>query len=94
MSRTYKTDPSWVKVMRKNSPEIKESHDHRFGPCDLDDMSGSEVFWWQRPDGYCGYDVSYYGYHGGFYSRPHRGRGYRLVMIFSSLTAMVVKTMM
>lgn len=76
MSKTYKTNPYWVKVNKaKTSKLVKEYHDHRNNPCDLDMYSGGpRCFWWQRREQKCGYDVSYYGYRGGFYSRPRRGK--------------------
>lgn len=76
MSKTYKTDPGWVKALRNNSPEISEYHDHRYSDCDIDEAVNDEVFWWRR-SGHCGYGVSYYGWHNGFYSRPPRGQIYR-----------------
>ena len=76
MSKTDKTDPTWVKALRKDSPEIREYHDHRFHPCDIDEVNGDRVFFWMRR-GSCGYNVSYYGWHNGFYARPPRGRSYR-----------------
>lgn len=78
MSNTYKTKPSWVKINKpESSKEVEERHDHRHGICDIDKAVGKYPFYWQRRDGYCGYSVSYYSYHGGFYSRPPRGRSYR-----------------
>lgn len=77
MSKTDKTHPTWVKVQQqRNNPEVVERHDHRNGVCDIDEAFGERPFYWQRR-GACGYDVSYYGYHGGFYARPAHGRWYR-----------------
>ncbi len=77
MSKTYKTHPNWVKINNpKTSKEVTEHHDHRHGICDIDTAKGPDVFWWFFKRN-CGYDVSYYGYHGGFYARPRRGRSYR-----------------
>lgn len=76
MSKTDKTNPSWVKALRKDSPEITEYHDHSQHACDIDDVKGDRVFYWNRR-GSCGYNVSYYGWHNGFYPRPPRGRSYR-----------------
>ncbi len=77
MSKTDKTDPTWVKALRKDSPEISEWHDHRFGPCDIEEIDGHRVFFWQRRNKNCGYSVSYYGWHNGFYARPPSSRYYR-----------------
>lgn len=78
MSDTYKTKPNWVKINNpRTAKEVKEHHDHRHGICDIHDAIGERPFWWQRRDGYCGYDVSYYSYHGGFYARPPHGKEYR-----------------
>lgn len=77
MSKTYKTHPSWVKINHpRSSKEVKEHHDHRRGICDIAEATGDRPFYWQRWDS-CGYAISYYGYHGGFYARPRRGRSYR-----------------
>ncbi len=79
MSRTYKTDPSWVKISHKRKPSVvKEYHDHRNGECDIRQVANKSPFWWQKVSRQsCGYDVSYYGYHGGFYSRPPGSKAYR-----------------
>lgn len=75
MSKTYKTDPSWVKALRKDSTEIKEYHDHTKKDedgniiCDIDSVEKPDVFYWQRVNASCGYTVSYYGWHNGFYGR-------------------------
>jgi hypothetical protein len=81
MSKTDKTDPPWVKALRRNSPEITEYHDHRAGVCDIDEIEeeGNRVFYWQRYR-HCGLAVSYYGWHNGFYSRPPRGKHIRNLM--------------
>lgn len=77
MSKTYKTHPTWVKINNpKSSREVSEYHDHRYHDCDIDEAVGDQPFYWQRR-GSCGYTVSYYSYHGGFYARPPRGRSYR-----------------
>lgn len=80
MSKTYKTDPAWVKALRKDSPEIREYHDHTRHECDIDEFDEFDekdrVFYWQRR-GSCGYDVSYYGWHNGFYPRCSCGQFYR-----------------
>lgn len=73
MSRTYKTDPPWVKAIRKDCVAISERHDHRFGSCDIDEAFGSSTFFWQRW-GSCGYAASYYGWNDGVYFRPHRAK--------------------
>lgn len=55
MSRTDKTDPMWVRVQDPiNRSEVREVHDHRFGPCDLDTWKPGpyKPLWWRR-DGYC-----------------------------------------
>lgn len=87
MSDTYKTMPGWVKIFKPKKPSIvKENHDHRHGICDIHLAIGDKPFYWQRRywrgtgPGYCGYDVSYYGYHGGFYARPPRGKEIRNLM--------------
>ncbi len=80
MSDTYKTMPGWVKLFKPGKPRIvKEYHDHRKNDCDLAETDAKKPFWWQHHwnGQYCGYDVSYYGYHGGFYARPPRGKIYR-----------------
>jgi hypothetical protein len=79
MSNTYKTKPSWVKINHPESAKtVREHHDHRFGPCDIDKITDkTRPFYWQRWEARCGYDVSYYGYHGGFYSRPPRAKHIR-----------------
>jgi len=85
MSKTDKTDPSWVKALRKDSPEIKEYHDHTkkdedgYIICDIDDVEKPNIFYWQRR-GSCAYDVSYYGWNNGFYARPPRGKEIRNLM--------------
>lgn len=80
MSKTYKTNPTWVKIWHpRTSKEVVERHDHRNGVCDLPFLDPKKPFWWQnRWQQYnCGLDVSYYGYHGGFYPRPPHGKAYR-----------------
>jgi hypothetical protein len=80
MSKTYKTHPTWVKINNpKTSKEVVERHDHTDGVCDINNYDKTNPFYWQRRYlGFnCGDDVSYYGYHGGFYARPRRGRLYR-----------------
>ncbi len=80
MSKTYKTHPNWVKIMNpRTSKEVVERHDHINGVCDLDQIDPKSPFWWQSrwKQHNCGYDVSYYGYHGGFYARPPHGKEYR-----------------
>lgn len=79
MSDTYKTKPSWVKINKpEHSYEVRERHDHRHGICDIDEAKGSKrPFYWQIRGRYCGYDVSYYSWNGGFYARPPYGRVYR-----------------
>lgn len=80
MSDTYKTKPTWVKIFKPSKPAIiKEFHDHRNNECDLHKINKRDPFWWRRHyNGQnCGYDVSYYGYHGGFYARPPHGKAYR-----------------
>ena len=74
MSRTFKTAPNWVKLKRFKS--ANEYHDHRHGICDIAEAEDRNAFYWQHR-GYCGYDVPYYGYNNGFYSRPERGQVYR-----------------
>lgn len=77
MSNTYKTKPNWVKINNpRTAKEVREYHDHTRGVCDIDEAVGERPFYWQRR-GSCGYDVSYYSYHGGFYARPPHGRSYR-----------------
>lgn len=76
MSDTYKTKPNWVKINNpKSSKEVREYHDHRKGVCTIEEAVGKRPFYWQRRNS-CGYDVSFYGYHGGFYARPPGGRFY------------------
>jgi hypothetical protein len=79
MSKTYKTNPTWVKINNpRTSKEVVERHDHSNGVCDFDSLDPKRPFWWQRWGfASCGYDVSYYGYHGGFYPRPPHGKEYR-----------------
>jgi hypothetical protein len=83
MSKTYKTHPTWVKINNpKTSKEVVERHDHTNGVCDFDDRDPRQPFWWQSRwrQANCGLDVSYYGYHGGFYPRPPHGKYYRRLM--------------
>lgn len=83
MSNTYKTKPIWVKIHNpKTSKEVIERHDHTDGVCDIDNYDRTDPFWWQRRirGASCGYDVSYYGYHGGFYDRPRRAKEIRNLM--------------
>jgi hypothetical protein len=82
MSDTYKTKPDWVKINKPESAKaVSEHHDHRFGPCDIDEITDkTRPFYWQRWDARCGYTVSYYGYHGGFFARPPRGKEIRKTM--------------
>lgn len=80
MSNTYKTKPNWVKINKpQSSREVRERHDHRHGECDIDKIEKERPFWWQNGNS-CGYDVSYYSYHGGFYSRPPHGKEIRRLM--------------
>jgi hypothetical protein len=62
MSKTYKTDPYWVKL-RKKRVARREIHDHRDGLCDFDEAIKQTRFWPRK----CGYTVSYYGYNDGFF---------------------------
>lgn len=73
MSRTFKTDPTWVKLRRDHKAR-REVHFHENGECDFDEYIKRECSWWPR---HCGYTVSYYGWHDGFFARPPRGRSYR-----------------
>lgn len=68
MSRTYKTDPYWVKI--KKSKIAKEYHDHSLGECDFDPNPGRKCFYWKTKNN-CGYTISYYAYHGGFWARGY-----------------------
>src|SRR3954471_6264836 len=76
MSKTFKTHPAWVKIPKNPALGI-EYHNHESGICDIDAAPFDEPFYWQR-QGCCGYNVNYYAYNGGFYSRPRRGQNYRL----------------
>jgi hypothetical protein len=76
MSKTYKTDPAWVKLRRNTRGRI-EKHNHEDGTCNFDEWvnnPGKTFSYWPRK---CGYTVSYYGWHGGFFARPPHGREYR-----------------
>jgi len=76
MSKTYKTNPAWVKINNpKTSKEVVERHNHTDGICDFHEGDKQAPFWWQSRN--CGYDISYYSYHAGFYMRPRRGKSYR-----------------
>jgi hypothetical protein len=77
MSKTYKTDPIWVKLRRK-SPARVEFHNHENGICNFTEWYTSEMTFYPYSQKACGYTVSYYGYHGGFYARPRMNQGYRL----------------
>src|SRR3954471_7613731 len=78
MSKTDKTDPSWVKVLRKDSPEVRVRHDHRFGPCDIDNIEDrTRPFYWQRGGNRCGYTVNYYMWNNGFFPTPRSLQYYR-----------------
>jgi len=46
MSKTDKTAPFWVKLMRGDL-ETEELHDHTDGPCDLPDRTMKDA--WTRP---------------------------------------------
>lgn len=78
MSKTYKTNPSWVKINNpRTSSEVIEVHDHTKTDCDIEKAHGSKrPFYWQDRYRSCGYTVSYYGYHGGFYPRPAKRSKY------------------
>jgi hypothetical protein len=79
MSDTDKTKPNWVKVKQNiNTKAVREYHDHRRHDCDLHEADAQYIFYWQRR-GSCGYDVSYYGWHNGFYARPPHGKEYRRI---------------
>lgn len=73
MSKTYKTDPSWVKL-RKNTKLRREVHNHRLhsSMCDLREttLSSWKTCWQDRDS--CFYYVRFYGYNGGFYSRTSK----------------------
>lgn len=73
MSKTYKTDPTWVKL-RRPSWVREEFHNHEDGVCNFDEWFNSEMTFYPWRFRACGYTVSYYGYHGGFYSRPRRNK--------------------
>lgn len=83
MSKTFKTHPSWVKIRQK--PQLgTEYHDHShknadgINVCDMDDRPYDWPFYWQAATKFnCGYNLSYYSWNGGFYSRPRRGQVYR-----------------
>ena len=83
MSNTFKTDPIWVKIHKPSKPNIvREYHDHRNSECDLHKLDKRDPFLWRRRwNGQnCALSVSYYGYHGGFYARPPRGKEIRNLM--------------
>lgn len=68
MSKTDKTDPSWVKLLRP-SPVRRTIHNHQHGICDLVPPRAN---YWRAPfhgGDYCYYTVSYYGWNNGFYGR-------------------------
>jgi hypothetical protein len=71
MSKTYKTNPSWVKLRRKSSVR-QERHNHVNNECNitLPTAGDRQIPFWGRND--CYYTVNYYGYNNGFYGR---GRG-------------------
>lgn len=68
MSHTDKTDPLWVRMQDPaNSLEVRIQHDHRLGPCDLDQYDHRrQCYWfkgvktrchiqvWPRENLYCG----------------------------------------
>lgn len=75
MSKTFKTNPSWVKV-RQNPSIAAEYHNHENGICNIDEIPFDRPFYWENRYS-CGYNVKYYAYNGGFYSRPKRGQSYK-----------------
>jgi hypothetical protein len=76
MSKTDKTDPVWVKL-RRESPARVEFHNHNNGVCNFTEWYNSEMTFYPYSQRACGYTVSYYGYHAGFYARPPHGKWYR-----------------
>lgn len=74
MSRTDKTRPYWVQLT-DNVFHVVEDHDHRFGPCDLDQWDPRfrntryTGDWRTRPPQWCKRRIPYYGYSGGAWPR-------------------------
>lgn len=82
MSRTDKTDPSWVKL-KYPSRVRRECHNHEKGICDLTEPTRGD---WRAPyrgGEHCYYDVSYYGWNEGFYGRG-AGRWFRAELAASN----------
>ena len=78
VSDTDKTKPYWVKLYQ--NPELRRTrHDHRKGECDIDkyfEEYKQNTHWTRR--GECGYWVSFYRDHSGFYAKNSHGeKGYR-----------------
>jgi hypothetical protein len=73
MSKTDKTDPSWVKL-KKNTKLRREIHNHYLhdSVCDLREPTNN---YWKAPfrgGDYCFYYVNFYGYNSGFYPRTSK----------------------
>lgn len=75
MSKTYKTDPTWVKL-RNDHKARTEFHNHENGVCNFTEWLNSKETFYPYSRRQCGYTVSYYGYHGGFYPRPESSKVY------------------
>lgn len=58
MSKTDKTTPYWVRLLRRDVP-VQEVHDHENGPCDLPPKPEHREHVGYRGRGHCHWDYTY-----------------------------------
>jgi hypothetical protein len=87
MSRTDVHRPIWVQA-RDRVPGVSEVHDHRHGPCDLDESREARVHsypwrmstWrWPRTESFCYFHINFYDHYSGRLWPHYRRKAYKRI---------------